>query len=104
MTEADGTTNAMFPQEARLRNLTYSAPLYVDIRKRILTAVGADDPVEADWKPAVDDYGNPLGVEEEKVYIGKVSISCLPTLVSLTMTDSYHGPIQFLLTARASHR
>lgn len=63
----------MFPQEARLRNLTYSAPLYVDVRKRVLTASGADDPIEADWKPAFDDYGNPLGVEEEKVFIGKVS-------------------------------
>ena len=72
MTEADGTTNAMFPQEARLRNLTYSAPLYVDVRRRVLTASGADDPIEADWKPAYDDYGNALGVEEEKVFIGKV--------------------------------
>ena len=27
MTESDGTVNAMFPQEARLRNLTYVAAL-----------------------------------------------------------------------------
>lgn len=72
MTEADGTTNAMFPQEARLRNLTYSAPLYVDIKKRILTASGVEDPIEADWQPLKDDYGNVLGSEEEKVFIGKV--------------------------------
>lgn len=31
MTEADGSTSVMFPHEARLRNLTYSAPLYVDV-------------------------------------------------------------------------
>jgi DNA-directed RNA polymerase II subunit RPB2 len=72
MTEADGTTNAMFPQEARLRNLTYSAPLYVDIKKRVLTARGADDPIEADWQPEEDEYGNVIGVEEEKIFIGKV--------------------------------
>jgi DNA-directed RNA polymerase beta subunit len=75
MTEADGTTNAMFPQEARLRNLTYSAPLYVDIKKRVLVASGADDPIEADWKPLEDEYGNVIGSEEEKVFIGKVRVS-----------------------------
>lgn len=33
-TEGDGTTHSVFPQEARLRNLTYSSPLYVDMTKR----------------------------------------------------------------------
>jgi len=33
MTESDGTTGPMLPNEARLRNLTYSAPLYVDVKK-----------------------------------------------------------------------
>ena len=36
MTEADGETSTMFPREARLRNVTYSAPLYVDVRKTTL--------------------------------------------------------------------
>ena len=31
MTEADGETATLFPKEARLRNVTYSAPMYVDI-------------------------------------------------------------------------
>lgn len=31
MTESDGSTNAMLPQEARLRNLTYSSPLYLEM-------------------------------------------------------------------------
>jgi DNA-directed RNA polymerase II subunit RPB2 len=31
MAEADGTQTHMFPHEARLRNLTYAAPLYVDV-------------------------------------------------------------------------
>jgi len=34
--EADGETVVLFPKEARLRNLTYAAPLYVDIQKRVL--------------------------------------------------------------------
>ena len=34
--EKDGTPIAMMPNEARLRNLTYCAPLYVDITKTIV--------------------------------------------------------------------
>jgi len=34
--EKDGAPSPMMPNEARLRNLTYSAPLYVDITKTIL--------------------------------------------------------------------
>jgi DNA-directed RNA polymerase II subunit RPB2 len=88
MTESDGTTATMFPQEARLRNLTYSAPLYVDVRKRILTASGADDPIEADWKPLLDEDGNPLGVEQEKVFIGKVSFLYTVKRAKLTSSRS----------------
>ena len=29
--EADGSTRQIFPNEARIRNLTYAAPVYVDI-------------------------------------------------------------------------
>ena len=35
--EKDGAPTPMMPNEARLRNLTYSAPLYVDIIKTIFT-------------------------------------------------------------------
>lgn len=31
MTESDGSTTAMLPHEARLRNLTYSSPLYLEM-------------------------------------------------------------------------
>ena len=31
VTEADGMTSTLFPKEARLRNLTYSAPLYLSL-------------------------------------------------------------------------
>ncbi|CAK0786330.1 DNA-dependent RNA polymerase II [Coccomyxa viridis] len=37
ITESDGETSILFPKEARLRNLTYAAPLYVDIKKTIIT-------------------------------------------------------------------
>ncbi|GKD14066.1 DNA-directed RNA polymerase II subunit RPB2 [Tanacetum coccineum] len=33
MTESMGETVMLFPNEARLRNLTYSAPLYVNVTK-----------------------------------------------------------------------
>ncbi|KAL0328854.1 UNVERIFIED_CONTAM: DNA-directed RNA polymerase II subunit RPB2 [Sesamum calycinum] len=36
MTESDGETASLFPKAARLRNLTYSAPLYVDVTKRVI--------------------------------------------------------------------
>jgi DNA-directed RNA polymerase II subunit RPB2 len=36
MTESDGETSTLFPKAARLRNLTYSAPLYVDVSKSVI--------------------------------------------------------------------
>lgn len=36
MTESDGETNTLYPKVARLRNLTYSSPLYVDVTKRVI--------------------------------------------------------------------
>ena len=62
MTEVDGSTAPMFPNEARLRNLTYSAPLYIDMTKKVLVG---DDPEHA------------IEVEHEvlsKVFLGKVPI------------------------------
>ncbi|KAG2318468.1 hypothetical protein Bca52824_011681 [Brassica carinata] len=36
ITESDGETATLFPKAARLRNLTYSAPLYVDVSKSLI--------------------------------------------------------------------
>lgn len=36
ITESDGETATLFPKAARLRNLTYSAPLYVDVCKTVI--------------------------------------------------------------------
>ena len=38
MTEGDGSTGVMLPQEARLRNLTYSSPLYLEMSKKVSVA------------------------------------------------------------------
>lgn len=43
--EKDGSPSPMMPNEARLRNLTYSAPLYVDITKTIFRE--HEEPIES---------------------------------------------------------
>ncbi|KAF8516141.1 DNA-dependent RNA polymerase II second largest subunit [Hysterangium stoloniferum] len=71
VTEADGSVVPVFPQEARLRNLTYSAPLYIEMNKRVL--IGHEDPS----KPFGDMDFRPEGPADEgmtKVWIGKVPI------------------------------
>ena len=61
VTEADGMTSTLFPKEARLRNLTYSAPLYVDMEKTVTTVTLDSQKTEE--------------VEKiNKVFIGKVPI------------------------------
>ncbi|KAJ7040416.1 DNA-dependent RNA polymerase II second largest subunit [Mycena alexandri] len=70
VTEADGTVVPVFPQEARLRNLTYSAPLYIEMKKRVLTIA---------WETEQDD--NPE--DTTKVWIGKVPIMLRSTFCIL---------------------
>lgn len=55
--EKDGAPSPMMPNEARLRNLTYSAPLYVDITKTIVRE--GEDPIET---------------KHSKTFIGKIPI------------------------------
>ncbi|KAL1233681.1 DNA-directed RNA polymerase II subunit [Trichinella spiralis] len=55
--EKDGAPAPLMPNEARLRNLTYSAPLYVDITKTI---------AKSNEEPLIAKY--------EKVFIGKIPI------------------------------
>eukprot|EP00897_Mesotaenium_endlicherianum_P010856 jgi/Mesen1/979/ME000012S00529 len=59
MTESDGETATLFPKAARLRNLTYSAPLYVDITKTVIRK-GDDGEEEIETETV------------EKVFIGKL--------------------------------
>jgi DNA-directed RNA polymerase II subunit RPB2 len=60
----------VFPQEARLRNLTYSAPLYIEMKKRVLVGRdSADGTGDVAWEAEHDN--NPD--DSTKVWIGKVS-------------------------------
>ena len=61
MTESDGETASLFPKAARLRNLTYSAPLYVDVSKRVIKKGHDGEEVTE-----TQDF--------TKVFIGKVSL------------------------------
>ncbi|KAI4312165.1 hypothetical protein MLD38_037006 [Melastoma candidum] len=61
MTESDGETVTLFPRDARLRNVTYSAPLYVDV------SLGA-------IKKGHDGEEVTELQDLEKVFIGKVPV------------------------------
>ncbi|WJX25720.1 DNA-directed RNA polymerase II subunit 2 [Trifolium repens] len=61
MTESDGETSTLFPKAARLRNLTYSAPLYVDVSKSVIKK-------EHDGEEVTETQNF------NKVFIGKVPI------------------------------
>ncbi|EIM92272.1 DNA-dependent RNA polymerase II second largest subunit [Stereum hirsutum FP-91666 SS1] len=73
VTEADGSVVPVFPQEARLRNLTYSSPLYVEVARRF--SVGREDPDgqagEINWEVEVDEISTK---EFQKVWIGKLPL------------------------------
>ncbi|MFW9923254.1 MAG: DNA-directed RNA polymerase subunit B'', partial [Candidatus Thorarchaeota archaeon] len=55
--EADGSLNNIFPSEARIRNLTYTAPLYLEMT-----------PIR------VDEAGNEIPRETSRVFIGRMPI------------------------------
>lgn len=57
--EKDGAPSPMMPNEARLRNLTYSAPLYVDITKTI-----------------VKEGEEPIETQHQKTFIGESYLLC----------------------------
>ncbi|KAJ8083671.1 DNA-dependent RNA polymerase II [Marasmius tenuissimus] len=76
VTEADGLVVPVFPQEARLRNLTYSAPLYIEMKKRVSS--GHEEGGEMVWETE-----NDSGAEGTKVWIGKVPIMLRSTFCIL---------------------
>ncbi|KAJ9657739.1 DNA-dependent RNA polymerase II [Coniosporium apollinis] len=87
MTESDGTTNQIWPHECRLRNLTYSAPLWCKMTKKVMVArerpigfskEGVDPDVEMDGEQSgatelvwqrEDDEEEPVDV-----FLGKIPI------------------------------
>ncbi|KAI9807493.1 MAG: DNA-dependent RNA polymerase II [Sarcosagium campestre] len=86
MTEGDGSTGSMLPQEARLRNLTYSSPLYLDMIQQ--RSIARERPVEiSDGEGANEDgqgeqatelvwemEGTPEEREPVKIFVGKLPI------------------------------
>ncbi|KAJ8522034.1 hypothetical protein ONZ45_g1355 [Pleurotus djamor] len=80
VTEADGSVVPVFPQEARLRNLTYSAPLYIEMKKKVL--IGRDDPDTPGDVRWVPEYGD-RQEDGAKVWIGKVPIMLRSTFCIL---------------------
>ncbi|KAK4626466.1 DNA-directed RNA polymerase II subunit RPB2 [Fulvia fulva] len=88
MTEGDGSTRALFPHEARLRNLTYASPMFLSITKRQKLcrerSVGGwlddtgywNDPPDHDGQTELhwdDDPDNPPETQKE-IFIGKLPI------------------------------
>lgn len=99
MTEGDGTTSRMLPQEARLRNLTYSSALFIKLERKVSVAVERPVPLnemDEEMMKEMDETGvhptrlaweieeaSPTEEEEEKMapeerekpyYIGKLPI------------------------------
>ena len=91
MTEGDGSTSIMLPQEARLRNLTYSSPLYLEMTKKVSVArerpmvepsddggAGEDTDLQKQSSGTYLHWENEDGVDEEqeptKVFVGKLPI------------------------------
>lgn len=72
ITESDGAVMPVFPQEARLRNLTYSAPIYIDMRKR--TLLGREDPDGAPGDVVWETESEEVADDTKKVWIGKVRL------------------------------
>ncbi|XP_075459765.1 DNA-directed RNA polymerase II subunit RPB2 isoform X4 [Ascaphus truei] len=69
--ERDGAPSPMMPNEARLRNLTYSAPLYVDITKTV-----------------VKEGDEQIQTQHQKTFIGKIPIMLRSTYCLLNgLTD-----------------
>lgn len=71
--EKDGAAIPLMPNDARLRNLTYSAPLYIDITKKV-------------WREGEE----PSVKHHQKTYIGKIPIMLRSTyclLYGLTDRD-----------------
>lgn len=98
MTEADGETAILFPKDARLRNLTYAAPLYVDVTKTVRRPKerrsddGGDrgDEDNKDGDGEAESGGLDVEVEEyPKVFMGEVPIMLRSDFCALSGLGSH---------------
>ncbi|GBG87225.1 hypothetical protein CBR_g45284 [Chara braunii] len=90
MTESDGETSTLFPKESRLRNLTYAAPLYVDVTQTITQKLVPGKSAKGGGGGGGGEDGLVGGEEEEvekdvhsKVFVGKVPIMLRSAYCSL---------------------
>lgn len=101
VTEADGAVVPVFPQEARLRNLTYSAPLYIEMKKRVL--IGREDQDGSGdmiWEVQRDDDPE----DTRKVWIGKVchnTVKILDVCLTVLGSGAHYVAIHVLHPPRA---
>jgi len=65
MTEGDGATDYMLPHEARLRNLTYSASIFVYMTKKVSVARERVAPDYNQEEPQFDEYGAEIEAEKQ---------------------------------------
>ncbi|KAJ3024652.1 UNVERIFIED_CONTAM: DNA-dependent RNA polymerase II [Siphonaria sp. JEL0065] len=79
--EGDGVTEPLYPQQARLRNLTYAAPLYVDVSMNVRRAIVADDG-EQEWVLE----GN--GMAPTRTHIGDMPIMLKSDFCTLSECDN----------------
>jgi DNA-directed RNA polymerase II subunit RPB2 len=92
-TEGDGTTQQLYPHEARLRNLTYSGAMMADISSsisvaRMVSATGEEgEDIEVDggmtkivWETEQSDD---IGESDAKVFIGKLPVMLRSELCAL---------------------
>jgi DNA-directed RNA polymerase II subunit RPB2 len=97
-TEPDGETATLFPREARLRNLTYSAPMYVNVtqsewrrrplgeRRRRASGSGSADASEDDDDGQQERDGDWVltdRIEHPKLFLAKVPIMLRSAFCSL---------------------
>jgi DNA-directed RNA polymerase II subunit RPB2 len=100
VTEMDGSVVPIFPQEARLRNLTYSSPIYLEVARKYSTGREDPDGQPGDMIWSVDLEDRLVdGADNPKVWIGKVRGGCSHKLldVYLLAPDAYHGSFRLLL-------
>ena len=97
ITEGDGTTSDLMPNEARLRNLTYSSAVYLSMQKKLHTARERPD-AGSDEAGVVDAQGKELYWTTEElgedgrpqdIFLGKVPIMLKSSTCHLVNSDRF---------------
>ncbi|KAL5519290.1 RPB2 [Sanghuangporus vaninii] len=70
--ESDGSSGPIFPQDCRIRNLTYAAPLYCEMTKR--TLLGHEDPNSMTGEMKWEAENPEIPDEHARVTLGRIPI------------------------------